>query len=370
MENQKTVESYERPILGILVTEQRIKMLHQQKRFENFFKYEETEKAKKIANITIYYCCIKDIFPRKKLVLGTFFNEKNKVKRKLFPFPDVLYDRTGGYQGRRTRAFFSKSNTKLINSHSNFNKWTMYKILKNNKNIASHLPITILYRTNNDLIEALKKSKTIYVKSTTGQRGKRVVRISQLSDGKYQYSCFNNKLFIGRTNNIKQLVSAIRTLIGNRQMIIQSAIDLVTINNDLIDFRAEVQRNGQGEIEIVGICARRGSSHSPITTHANSFRFEHFFKKHLKYNDIKIANLKKKIIPLLLEVYQTFENAYGPFGEIGIDFGIDKNSKIWIIEGNTLTAKVSLYKAYDEDTIQRVFLNPLEYAKFLSRGAV
>ena len=49
---------------------------------------------------------------------------------------------------------------------------------------------------------------------------------------------------------------------------------------------------------------------------------------------------------LLYKTYRTVEGHYGSLGEIGIDIGLDKSGKLWIIECNPLSAKVSLMKAY------------------------
>ena len=51
---------------------------------------------------------------------------------------------------------------------------------------------------------------------------------------------------------------------------------------------------------------------------------------------------------------------------MGIDFGLDQQGGIWFIESNAKPAKDSLYQSFDRKTIQSSFLNPLEYAKYLS----
>jgi hypothetical protein len=48
--------------------------------------------------------------------------------------------------------------------------------------------------------------------------------------------------------------------------------------------RAELQRNGDGSLEIVGISVRYGKPGSPITTHGDAFRFDDFFVKNMGYS--------------------------------------------------------------------------------------
>ncbi|MDQ0157915.1 YheC/YheD family protein [Robertmurraya andreesenii] len=66
-----------------------------------------------------------------------------------------------------------------------------------------------------------------------------------------------------------------------------------------------------------------------------------------------------------ITIYESLEKVYGTFGEIGIDFGIDQAGEIWFIEPNSKSAKVSLMKAYDQETFHQAFVNPLLYAKYL-----
>ena len=64
-------------------------------------------------------------------------------------------------------------------------------------------------------------------------------------------------------------------------------------------------------------------------------------------------------------MYSALEKIYGTFGEIGLDFGIDKKGEIWFIEPNAKSAKVSFQKAFGRRTFHQAFRNPLEFAKYL-----
>ena len=66
---------------------------------------------------------------------------------------------------------------------------------------------------------------------------------------------------------------------------IQKAIDLIKINDSKVDFRAELQRDGEGKINIIGVSARIGESQSPITIHSSAYPIEKFFKEFLFYSD-------------------------------------------------------------------------------------
>ena len=81
----------------------------------------------------------------------------------------------------------------------------------------------------------------------------------------------------------------------------------------------------------------------------------------------EIALLKSRVEDFLVRIYIYLEQSYGPFGELGIDIGMDKAGRLWFIESNTKSTKVSLCNASSGETMQKAFLNPLEYAKYLYR---
>ncbi|GAB7388720.1 hypothetical protein BSNK01_25580 [Bacillaceae bacterium] len=87
------------------------------------------------------------------------------------------------------------------------------------------------------------------------------------------------------------------------------------------------------------------------------------------YSDREIQRLTQMMHEFLFSIYEAIEQVYGNFGEIGIDFGLDRDGKLWFIEPNSKSAKVSLMKAYDAQTVRRAFLNPLNYAKYLYEQA-
>lgn len=261
---------------------------------------------------------------------------------------------------------FSKMGIPSINAQNSFDKWDSYVKLLELDEIRANLPMTILYRNKEDLKAFILRYDQAYIKSVNGNRGKKVMRVTRLPSGGYQYSYYVNDLVVGTERRFKDFLKIARLFFSNgHRVIIQQAIPLMQIDDRSVDFRAEVQRNGQGELEIVGICARIGHSQSPITTHSEAVQFEEFFLDYLDYSWEKTERLRNKVEDFLVTVYHCMEKNYGPFGEIGIDFGIDEKEKIWFIECNAKSAKVSLKKAYDDKTLQRSFINPLEYARYI-----
>lgn len=358
------------PLVGVFVSRKTIyNLIHHSDSWDSNFRFIELNRAKVRTGIPLYYFSTRDVNFRNLTVRGTYYNErKKKWERKTFPFPDILYDRYESvrWETQEVRKRFAKMGIPSINAQNYFDKWDVYLKLLEMEDIRAHLPMTIRFRSQDDLKAFIMKYEQAYIKAMNGNRGRKVMRVTRLPDGGYQYSYYVNDLVVGTVRRFQDFIKTARPFFHNNDhVIIQQAIPLMQIGDRTVDFRAELQRNGQGELEIVGICARIGQPNSPITTHSEAYRFEEFFQDHLNYSEEKTERLRKKVEDFLLNVYDCMEKNYGPFGEIGIDFGLDEHEKIWFIECNAKSAKVSLKKAYDDKTLQRAFINPLEYARYI-----
>jgi len=335
---------------------------------DGYFRYYELARASEITGIPVYFFSPRDVHLQRRKVLGTYYNHAaGRWERKVFPLPDVLYDRCSstGPRAKTIRQLFSQWGIVPLNARYHFDKWDVYLKLLSDEHLWPYLPLTVLFRRPGDLFSFLRRHQQVYVKAVDKSRGRKVLRLTVLPEGGYEYSFFRNAIVGGTRDRFQELYKIVRTLFKSEgKVIVQKAIPLIRIGDRAVDFRAEVQRNGQGILEIVGICARIGQARSPITIHSDAIPFEQFWRL-WGYSTSQIRQLRADVNQFLLTVYRAIESHYGPFGELGIDFGIDEQENIWFIECNAKSAKVSLYKAYDELTVRRAFINPLEYARYL-----
>ncbi|MGF7185248.1 hypothetical protein GGQ84_001334 [Desulfitispora alkaliphila] len=356
------------PVIGVLVRKSKIIKFKNQ---APDITLERLNRANKEVKTTLYFFSIQDVDLQKKKISGVYYDESKKLwVNKKFPYPDIVYRR--GYVAKPKWGIlyeFEKQQKKLniptLNYKYGFNKWHVYQNLKQHSQFLPHLPHTVLYNTPDDLKNMFNISKKLYLKACSGGRGRQVMRALQLPDGGYQVSYFTDGLYTYKSKSFHGLLQKIHTFFAGRKFIVQNAIDLITVNNSIVDMRAEVQRDGNGEITIAAIPIRLSNENSPITAHASSYTFEHFFENFMQYSKEEILTLKDRVNNFLKLAYECIEKSYGPSGEIGIDIGMDKNSHLWFIECNSRSLKVSMFNAYDESTIGNSFRNLLEYAEFL-----
>lgn len=365
-------KNYTRPVMAVLVSS--ITILSLRNQIVNPRIRLLVEANQEVNNI-LYYFSLRQVRFKERKITGYYWNKSYKRWfRQEFPFPDILYIR-GGINKRYTQTFekllhiLNQHNGRVINQQR-FNKWQLYQIMSKDPAMNKFLPVTRTVEHSNVIKKMLQEYKIVYLKTHLGRKGQNVLRVEVLSDGSYRYSYFRSDLLtVNTVFGFQALLDAIKGFFNGKSFLIQQAIQLINLQNTLIDLRAELQRNGDGGLEIIGISVRQGRPGSPVTTHGNATRFDDFFVKKIGYSKEQTEALKSAVHEFLFNVYEFIEKNYSDYVEIGIDFAIDANGKIWFIEANSQSTKVSLEKAYGQAVLGRAYKNILEYARYLYKQA-
>lgn len=362
-----------RPVMAVLVNS------HSISDFQDQMATPRTQmmvQANREVNNILYFFSLRGVKLREQRITGYYWHKTGKKwLHHDFPFPDVLYIKCK-VEKNYTETFtdlcsmITKNNGKLI-THDRFDKWRLYQIMSKDPIMKGYLPVTRTVKQQNDIERMLKRYNFVYLKSHTGRKGENVIRVEVLSDGGYQYSFYRHGLLTVRSiSSFQSLLRVVNRFFQGRQFIIQQGIELLKHKNKLIDMRAELQHNGSGNLDIVGISVRYGQPGSPITTHGEALTFDDFFINKMGYSKRQLETFRFAVQKFLFSVYEYIENNYGRYAEIGIDFAIDTNRNIWFIEANSQSTKVSLNKAYGKKALYRYHKNTLEYARYLSEGSL
>jgi hypothetical protein len=362
-------KSCPRPIMAVLVRSESISGLQKQMAAPRIRSLAE---ANKEVNNILYFFSPRQVKLKERKISGYYWHKKkNRWLRRDFSFPDVFYIRCPvGKRYTQTikdlSNMITKNNGKII-SHDRFNKWLLYKIMSKDPVIKKYLPMTRTVRKPNVIRKMLQRYKVVYLKSHIGRMGKNVLRVEAHYGGGYQYSYYRSEqLTAGTVADFPALMNIVNKFFRGRKFLIQQGIELLKINNRFIDMRAELQHNGDGGVEIVGISVRLGQPRSPITTHGDAIAFNDFYIKKMGYSKEQLEAFRSVVQKFLTGVYEFINNNYSKYAEMGIDFAIDKNKKIWFIEANAKSTHVSLNKAYGKKVLFRYNKNILEYARYLS----
>lgn len=269
-----------KPYVGVLVSSRTINKLKNKKKLSLFA---TLVKANQLVDTQLYFFSKNDVNLKENKITGMYYNNmKNAWKQKKFPFPHVLYRKTGGNLSqpgyKKLRNAFIKQGVKRINYEKSHSKWDVNKMLQSIEVMQPYIPETKPFEDMNELEKMLIQHPSVYLKAYRSGRGKKVMRVNKLSNGGYEYSYYVNELVCNSVQSNSELLDIINDFFKGRKFVMQEAIDLLTVNNGLVDLRAEVQRNGKGKLEIIGVSVRNGITKSPITTHANSYPIDYFLQ--------------------------------------------------------------------------------------------
>ncbi|WP_353893793.1 YheC/YheD family protein [Proteinivorax hydrogeniformans] len=357
--------------LGVLITKKTFRKLENQ---TVPHRINSLANAGKQIDINLYFFSIIELDIKSKSITGLYWSDKDNLWLKNdFPLPDILYLRST--PGKMYKGKFSKLikeiNIKkgLIINYPAFDKIDVFKKLNTVELAQKYLPDTTPFKSFNTLKIMLTKYTCVYLKASQGRKGQQVMRIKRDCNCGFEYSYYlqskinaKGKIIKRKADSFGQLRLPISNFFKNNSVLIQKGIELLEFDGSPIDLRAELQRTKYGKVKITGISVRVGKVNSPITTHFKAYEFGAFFKNKLNYSQQRIEHLKTKIYRFLFIIYYCLEYHYGEYGEIGIDFAVDHNDKIWFIESNSQSTKVSLERSHNKETYSKSYIDLLEYA--------
>lgn len=359
------------PLIGVFYNQQRINAI--KNNIINFRTWELVKVNKKL-NCILFFFGPMDTDFEKKIINGIYFdNKENRWLKKEFPLLDIFYDREGtisqnqALRCNRVRDFIkNKEDILRINQTHYFDKWDVYKVLINDIDLQEFIPETHLYSRIN-LNNLLNDFEAVYIKTCLGSNGNKIIKIYK-EENSYKISYYKNGIKIKSIDSFESLYERLELLFRGDIGIIQQGIDVIKFQGRNIDFRATVQRDDSGVIKIISYPVRVALRNSPVTnTAANSsvYSFRKFFVNNLNYSSVRIKDLENRIEEFLIKIYETIEKKYGKFGEIGIDFALDNQEKLWFIECNAKPGKDTLFFGTTDNILKEAFENPIEYGKYI-----
>lgn len=362
------------PLVGVLMNENTVRQLKNNDPTE---KLERLVKAAQYSNVNMYFFTANDInWPDSLVNAVVYVHDKNKFAEKEMPLPDVLYDRGGGFTLKglpivreMRRQLNNIPEIMKINSQHYFDKWDLHEKLSRHQETKYYLPDTKIYRNASDLVDMLDEYNTVYLKKCTGSNGRGVIRVRKQDEGVYEYSYFKENVIKGVTQSVKELIEETNNLMNDKSFIIQEGIDVLTYQDNKVDLRVLVQRDGMGVWRITSIPVRIAVNDCAVTSTKSGskvYQFDIALRDILGFSNDETEKLKSDIRSMMRTIVRVLEAEYGTFGELGIDVAIDKKNKLWFIESNAKPAKDTILIAGPESDINDSFRLPFEYAKFLT----
>ncbi|KAA1189418.1 hypothetical protein PAENI_06950 [Paenibacillus sp. B2(2019)] len=208
-------------------------------------------------------------------------------------------------------------------------KWLQYRILRKGSSLAGRLPETQLLKKN-ALTNMLLHYQSVVLKPRNGSYGRDILFIKR--NGANAYRIHNEKKAFTMTDSDK-LLKLFRKKNRGRGYIVQRRLQLAQIQHKPFDIRIMVQRQkSSSSTWIVTGSYAKVAAHGYLVTNVASRTIP--VLEALKLARIGDRSLLVKAEQIALLAATRLGERYPKLRQVGFDIGIDRNCRIWIIEGN------------------------------------
>ncbi|WP_438347203.1 YheC/YheD family protein [Paenibacillus sp. FA6] len=209
-------------------------------------------------------------------------------------------------------------------------KWLKTEALLSNPSVIKFIPLT-RHLTIPNLRMMLRRFGMVVVKPVVGGGGYGVIRIIRSAEG-YKLTHQSQTLSFA---SFKNMIMTFRKIKAPRPYLIQQGIRLATINGRPIDYRVKVVKSGNKWIfrSMVGRLAKPGLFVTNLCKGGRLLSCHEGLRRSIPK---KSSRAKRQEMRQLTRVCTTIMERHFPgIGELGFDYGVDMNGRIWIFEVNT-----------------------------------
>ncbi|BBI35097.1 YheC/YheD family protein [Cohnella abietis] len=209
-------------------------------------------------------------------------------------------------------------------------KWVKTNTLLRSPYIARHIPSSRLYNAGN-LQQMLKRFGMVVLKPVRGAGGQGVIKVESIGRT-YRLTHKSNRRSFSSFN---QLLHALNATRKKRTYLIQRGIHLATIGGRPIDYRVKyVKENGRWTYRsMVGRLARKGLFVTNLCRGGTQMTAAQGIRRSLSSRLVRPK--KSEMRQLTNASTALLESHYPGIGQLGYDYGIDRNGHIWMLEVNT-----------------------------------
>ena len=340
------------------------------------------ESAENISGL-IFVFCPEDIDWKNSLVTGFVPNLKpgpgNKAWQPLtLPLPDTVYDRIPTRSTEsRPEIQEAKSWLMLHSQLPYFNpkfldKWETHALLQNIPEVAPYLPPTKPVYSPEDIREYLKKYHSVFLKPSSGSLGRRIINIRQRGQDQYQfmYRTRDKQTVSGSAAGFAELLAALAPVMSSKDYIVQKDLHLAKYEGCPFDIRVLAQKDRWGNWRRTKIYVRKAAPESFLSNLSDGGNPESIttvLREVFQADFLAGEGIGEDIRQAVKKLPAALETASGmTWGELGLDLGIDRNGRVWLIEINAKPFRTLVSKSGSYKVIERSLMRPLEFAKLLA----
>lgn len=322
--------------------------------------------------MTVFVFAPADIDWQAREVIGHRFHADGRWYTTRCPLPMAVYNRFFGQQVESYRAQaravreLQRQGVIMINIGLK-GKWDVHQALYREKELRTYLPTTILYRGLPTLQHWFQHHDEAFIKPHSGSQGRRTLHVAKEgSSYTVKGRTSANRRIETRIDSVEQLAHWLRPWIGQRKFLVQKYLNLSSMDGTVYDVRVLVQKNGKGLWQTTGMAVREGaagSSTSNLHGGGSVSPVLPFLKR--EFGPQAASLLQNELATLADTVPLAVESSFGRFCELGLDFGIDTDGRVWLLEVNSKPGRSVFRKLRQRQERRDSILNPVLYAAYL-----
>ena len=314
----------------------------------------------------------RDINPYRDCIMGylPIVQRGGKIlwRRRLMPFPQVFFNRIPNRTMEKAAAPVLRSlrqakDTELVNDGF-FNKWQVYRLLKDQPTASQHLPPTIPFKRQKNVMRFVREFQRVYFKPIGGSKGNGIIYVKR-SGGKYgiTYLRYHRPVSV-IVAGPEQLWRTLRQLTQGRLYIAQVAVPLARYKGRPFDIRVSMQKDAQGNWQVAGMAAKTAGL-TRIATHLINGGHLVPIRSVLDYCfQERAGQLLQELIETMTRCSIEMERALGrPLVELGWDVAFDANGRCWILECNSRPGRVIFRLSSLREAEKNSIVELLDYFK-------
>ncbi|WP_235533198.1 YheC/YheD family protein [Paenibacillus sp. Leaf72] len=253
--------------------------------------------------------------------------------------------------------------TKTYRSATILGKLKVCRFLQKNASTKPLIPSTTSFTLSN-LKMMTAAHHTLYIKPNIGSLGVGVHKLEPLNDGyKLLYTKSKkqlSKFFHSLDDVYEHLLPA-----KPSRLIIQQAVSLDQVENRPYDIRAMVQRKPGGIWHLTGFLIKVGAKGKIVTNYHQGGEIwtMHKLVQRKGYEDAKSSELIGHLTQHSLTVARALSKHKAGMFEMGIDFALDRNTHLWILEVNSNHPQFRPLKWIDRRAYNRIMRFAQSYGR-------
>ncbi|WP_167568602.1 YheC/YheD family protein [Brevibacillus migulae] len=281
-------------------------------------------------------------------------------------YPSIVYD-LGYYKNEAALKVRNLSGMRFLADLLD-HKWMVQRYLSSSPSLLPHLIPTRSWNQADDALSMMELHQSVMLKPINGESGYGIKRL-RLIDGQYELTENVGTTMHYPPAEIKSVLEKIRKTEG---YMVQKWLDIRNVQGQVWDFRVLVQKDDQGAWQFTGMVGRLGIPGyvtSNLETGGTAMEAKALLESQL--GGPLAEDLHAKMIELSLQAAAHLEQAaQKQLAELGLDFAIDKENQIWLIEANAKPGKkIMRYADPSLEVYERSVILPMKRAAHLLQSA-